>query len=181
LQENAAYVLERDEMLAFSRSIRARFALYPRCLQAGKLAAMSTSNSASSSSPIIPFVNGRKPQDFSILTKIDGVVEASEPNALFPDYSDRSFLPPIPSREVAHAFLPPIHIEQRYPPKRGDPAMVRAISGSRKSMEEAIAEMLDRAQVNLYGQFSKRNRVRKDDERTTELRGENHLQGNGSQ
>jgi len=78
--------------------------------------------------------------------------------ACFPDYSDVSFLPPIPLPAKWHTqFLPPIHIEQRYPPEAaGDPAMVRAISREvRKSMEEAIAEMLDRRRSIFYGSIFK--------------------------
>jgi 1-acyl-sn-glycerol-3-phosphate acyltransferase len=156
-QENAAYVLERDEMLGvFPEGIRGAFALYRDAYKLGKFGRDEYVKIAlRHRAPIIPFITIGSAEIFPILTKIDwGWWKRATEWPAFPITPTFPFLPPIPLPAKWHTqFLPPIHIEQRYPPEAaGDPAMVRAISREvRTSMEEAIAEMLRRRKSIFYG------------------------------
>lgn len=156
-QENAAYVLERDEMLGlFPEGIRGAFALYRDAYRLGKFGRDEYVKIAlRHRAPIIPFVTVGSAEIFPILKKFDWAwwKRLTEWPAL-PITPTFPFLPPVPLPAKWHTqFLEPIHIEQRYPPEAaGDPATVRAISLEvRNTMEEAIGEMLRRRKSIFYG------------------------------
>jgi 1-acyl-sn-glycerol-3-phosphate acyltransferase/nucleoside-diphosphate-sugar epimerase len=156
-QENAAYVLERDEMLGlFPEGIRGAFSLYRDAYKMGKFGRDEYVKIAlRHRAPIVPFVTVGSAEIFPILKKWDWAWwKRNTEWPTFPITPTFPFLPPIPLPAKWHTqFLEPIHIEQRYPPEAaGDPSMVRAISREvRKSMEEAIAEMLRRRKSIFYG------------------------------
>lgn len=160
-QENAAYVLERDEMLGlFPEGIRGAFALYRDAYKLGKFGRDEYVKIAlRHRAPIIPFVTVGSAEIFPILKKLDWAwwKRYTEWPAL-PITPTFPFLPPVPLPAKWHTqFLPPIHVEERYPPEAaGDPATVRAISLEvRNSMEEAIGEMLRRRKSIFYGSIFK--------------------------
>jgi 1-acyl-sn-glycerol-3-phosphate acyltransferase/nucleoside-diphosphate-sugar epimerase len=156
-QENAAYVLERDEMLGlFPEGIRGAFVLYRDAYKLGKFGRDEYVKIAlRHRAPIIPFVTIGSAEIFPILKKLDWAwwKRHTEWPAL-PITPTFPFLPPVPLPAKWHSqFLEPIHIEQRYPPEAADDAStVRAISLEvRNSMEEALGEMLRRRKSIFYG------------------------------
>lgn len=156
-QENAAYVLERDEMLGlFPEGIRGAFSLYRDAYKLGKFGRDEYVKIAlRHRAPIIPFVTIGSAEIFPILKKLDWAwwKRHTEWPAL-PITPTFPFLPPVPLPAKWHTqILEPIHIEERYPPEAaGDPSTVRAISLEvRNSMEEAIREMLRRRKSIFYG------------------------------
>jgi 1-acyl-sn-glycerol-3-phosphate acyltransferase/nucleoside-diphosphate-sugar epimerase len=156
-QENAAYVLERDEMLGlFPEGIRGAFALYRDAYKLGKFGRDDYVKIAlRHRAPIIPFVTVGSAEIFPILKKLDWAwwKRHTEWPAL-PITPTFPFLPPVPLPAKWHTqFLEPIHVEQRYPPEAADdPATVRAISLEvRNSMAEAISGMLHRRKSIFYG------------------------------
>jgi 1-acyl-sn-glycerol-3-phosphate acyltransferase/nucleoside-diphosphate-sugar epimerase len=156
-QENAAYVLERDEMLGlFPEGIRGAFALYRDAYKLGKFGRDEYVKIAlRNRAPIIPFVTVGSAEIFPILKKLDWAwwKRITEWPAL-PITPTFPFLPPVPLPAKWHTqFLEPLHIEKRYPPEAADdPATVRAISLEvRNSMAEAISSMLHRRKSIFYG------------------------------
>lgn len=156
-QENAAYVLERDEMVGlFPEGIRGAFSLYRDAYKLGKFGRDEYVKIAlRHRAPIIPFVTIGSAEIFPILKKLDWAwwKRLTEWPAL-PITPTFPFLPPVPLPAKWHTqILEPIHIELRYPPEAaGDPATVRAISLEvRNSMQEAIGEMLRRRKSIFYG------------------------------
>ncbi|HMG74116.1 MAG TPA: 1-acyl-sn-glycerol-3-phosphate acyltransferase [Pyrinomonadaceae bacterium] len=156
-QENAAYVLERDELLGlFPEGIRGAFSLYRDAYKLGKFGRDEYVKLAlRHRAPIIPFVTVGSAEIFPILKKLDWAwwKRHTEWPAL-PITPTFPFLPPVPLPAKWHTqFLEPIHIEQRYPPEAAsDPSTVRAISLEvRNNMEDAIGEMLRRRKSVFYG------------------------------
>jgi 1-acyl-sn-glycerol-3-phosphate acyltransferase len=156
-QENAAYVLERDEMLGlFPEGIRGAFALYRDAYKLGKFGRDEYVKLAlRHRAPIIPFVTVGSAEIFPILKKWDwSWWKRNTEWPAFPITPTFPFLPPVPLPAKWHSqFLEPIHIEQRYPPEAADdPSTVRAISMEvRNIMEEAIGKMLNRRKSIFYG------------------------------
>ena len=145
-QENADYVLGRDEMLAiYPEGIRGAFALYRDAYRLGKFGRdeyvkMALRNRA----PIIPFVTVGSAEIFPILGKLNWSWWKRHTEWPFFPLTPTWPLVPVPLPSKWHTqFLPPIHIENRYPPEAADDAAtVRAISREvRSRLEETIAEM----------------------------------------
>lgn len=155
-QENADYVLERDEMLAiYPEGIRGAFALYRDAYRLGKFGRdeyvkMALRNRA----PIIPFVTIGSAEIFPIIGKLNwGWWKRHTEWPFFPLTPTWPLLPvPLPSKWHTQ-FLPPIHIEHRYPPEAvDDAATVRAISREvRERMEETIKELRSRRKSIFFG------------------------------
>jgi len=145
-QENADHVLGRDEMLAiYPEGIRGAFSLYRDAYRLGKFGRdeyvkMALRNRA----PIIPFVTIGSAETFPILGKLNwGWWKRHTEWPFFPLTPTWPLLPvPLPSKWHTQ-FLPPIHIEHRYPPEAADDAAtVRAIRREvRARLEETIIEM----------------------------------------
>lgn len=156
-QENAAYVLERDEMLGlFPEGIRGAFMLYRDAYKLGRFGRDEFVKIAlRHRAPIIPFVTVGSAETFPILKKVDwGWWKRQTEWPSFPITPTFPFLPPLPLPAKWHTcFLEPMHIEDRYPPEAAnDPATVRAISLEVKNhMQEAISEMLRRRKSIFYG------------------------------
>lgn len=160
-QENAAYVLERDEILGiFPEGIRGAFALYRNAYKMGKFGRDEYVKIAlRHRAPIIPFVTVGSAEIFPILKKWDWSWWKRQTEwPAFPITPTFPFLPPVPLPAKWHTqFLEPIHIEQRYPPEAAaDPTTVRAISQDvRNIMQEAIAGMLSRRRSIFFGSIFK--------------------------
>lgn len=156
-QENAAYVLDRDEMLGlFPEGIRGAFSLYRDAYKIGKFGRDEYVKLAlRHRAPIVPFVTVGSAEIFPILKKWDwSWWKRNTEWPTFPITPTFPFLPPVPLPAKWHTqFLEPIHIEQRYPPEAaGDPSTVRAISLEvRRTMEEALGEMLRRRKSIFFG------------------------------
>jgi len=159
-QENADYVLERDEMLGiFPEGIHGAFMLYKNAYRLGKFGRdefvkMALRNNA----PIIPFVTVGSAEIFPIFKKIEW--------RWWKHYSEWPCLPitptfpllPVPLPSKWHTqFLAPIHVEKWYPPEDADdPVIVRMISNDvRSKMEKAIEEIRSRRKSIFYGSVFK--------------------------
>jgi len=172
-QENAAYVLERDEMLGlFPEGIRGAFALYRDAYKLGKFGRDEYVKLAlRHRAPIVPFVTVGSAEIFPILKKLDwSWWKRNTEWPAFPITPTFPFLPPVPLPAKWHSqFLEPIHIEQRYPPEAAnDPSTVRAISLEvRNIMGEAIGKMLSRRKSIFYGSvFNGQNGERREYEKS---------------
>ena len=156
-QENAAYVLERDEMLGlFPEGIRGAFSLYRDAYKIGKFGRDEYVKLAlRHRAPIVPFVTVGSAEIFPILKKWDWAWwKRNTEWPTFPITPTFPFLPPVPLPAKWHTqFLEPIHLEQRYPPEAAtDPATVRAISLEvRGVMEKAVGDLLRRRKSIFYG------------------------------
>ena len=155
-QENADYVLERDEIVGiFPEGIHGAFALYKDAYRLGKLGRDEFVKIAlRNQAPIIPFVTVGSAEIFPIFKKIEWRwwKRYSEWPCL-PLTPTFPFLPlPLPSKWHTQ-FLTPIHVENLYSRSAAeDPATVRAISREVKSeMEVAIQRMLGRRKSIFYG------------------------------
>ena len=142
-QENGDYVLQHDELLGvFPEGIRGAFTMYKRAYTLGKFGRdefvrMALRNRA----PIFPFVTVGSAEIYPILKRVDW--------SWFKRYTEWPFLPitaaPFPLPSKWHTmFLPPLHIEEQYPPEAADdPKTVRLISVEvRQRMQAAIDGML---------------------------------------
>jgi 1-acyl-sn-glycerol-3-phosphate acyltransferase len=164
-QENADYMLERDELLSlYPEGINGAFMFYKDCYKLGKFGRdefvkMALRNSA----PIVPFVTVGSAEIFPIFKKIDW--------RWWKRYSEWPCLPitptfpllPVPLPSKWHTqFLAPIHIEKRHPPEAADdPVIVRLISHEvRSRMEEAIEEILSKRKSIFYGTVFNQNASR---------------------
>jgi 1-acyl-sn-glycerol-3-phosphate acyltransferase/nucleoside-diphosphate-sugar epimerase len=156
-QENADYVLQRDELLGvFPEGIRGAFRPYTRAYTLGKFGRdefvrMALRNRA----PLLPFVTVGSAEIFPIVGRIDW--------SAFKRYTEWPFLPitvpfPLPSKWHTQ-FLPPIHVEATYPPEAAeDPDVVRLISlDVRKRMQAAIDDMRSRRRSIFFGALSPRS------------------------
>ena len=150
-QENGDYVLERDELLGvFPEGIRGAFTMYKRAYTLGKFGRdeyvrMALRNKA----PILPFVTVGSAEIYPILGRVDW--------PWFKRYTEWPFLPvtnPVPLPTKWHTrFLPPMHVEERYPPEAADdPTIVRTISVEvRQRMQATVDEMLLRRRSVFSG------------------------------
>jgi len=159
-QENADYVLERDEILGiFPEGIHGAFMLYKNAYRLGKFGRdefvkMALRNSA----PIVPFVTVGSAEIFPIFKKIDWRwwKRYSEWPCL-PITPTFPFLPlPLPSKWHTQ-FLAPIHVEKWHAPEDADdPVIVRMISHDvRSKLEQAIEEIRSRRKSIFYGSVFK--------------------------
>ena len=150
-QENGDYVLQRDELLGvFPEGIRGAFTMYKRAYTLGKFGRdeyvrMALRNRA----PILPFVTVGSAEIYPIWGRVDW--------PWFKRYTEWPFLPvtnPFPLPTKWHTrFLPPLHIEETYPPEAADdPAIVRQISVEvRHRMQATVDEMLLRRRSIFSG------------------------------
>jgi 1-acyl-sn-glycerol-3-phosphate acyltransferase/nucleoside-diphosphate-sugar epimerase len=151
-QENGDWVLQRDELLGvFPEGIRGAFTMYKRAYVLGKFGRdefvrMALRNRA----PLYPFVTVGSAEIYPILKRVDW--------SWFKRYTEWPFLPitaapfPLPSKWHTR-FLPPMHVEEQYPPGAADdPALVHQISLEvRQRMQAAIDEMLLRRRSIFRG------------------------------
>ena len=151
-QENGDYVLQHDELLGvFPEGIQGAFTLYKRAYVLGKFGRdefvrMALRNRA----PLYPFVTVGSAEIYPILKRVDW--------KWFKRYTEWPFLPitaapfPLPSKWHTR-FLPPMHIEEQYPPEAADdPVVVHRISlETRQRMQAAIDEMLLRRRSIFRG------------------------------
>jgi 1-acyl-sn-glycerol-3-phosphate acyltransferase/nucleoside-diphosphate-sugar epimerase len=155
-QENADYVLAREEMLAiYPEGIRGAFSLYRDAYRLGKFGRdeyvkMALRNRA----PLVPFVTVGSAETFPIIGKLNwGWWKRNTDWPFFPLTPTWPLLPvPLPSKWHTQ-FLAPVHVEHRYPPEAADdPTTVRAISQEiRGRMEEAMTELRRRRKSIFYG------------------------------
>jgi len=155
-QQNAAYVLERDELLGvFPEGIHGAFVRYSQAYRLhdfhrDAFVKMALRHRA----PIIPFVTVGSAEIFPILSKIK--------SRLWTKYSEWPAFPitptfpwiPIPLPSKWHTcFLPPIHIENEYPPSAAtNTALVRRISHEvKEKMQRAVDDMLERRRFIFFG------------------------------
>jgi 1-acyl-sn-glycerol-3-phosphate acyltransferase/nucleoside-diphosphate-sugar epimerase len=159
-QDNADYVLKRDEMVGiFPEGIRGAFRLYRDAYLLGKFGRDEFVKLAlRHQAPIIPFVTVGSAETFPILKRLDwGWWKRQTEWPFFPLTPTWPLLPvPLPSKWHTQ-FLEPIHIEHHYPPEAADdPAIVHAISNDvRCRMQEAITSMLRRRKSIFYGSVFK--------------------------
>jgi 1-acyl-sn-glycerol-3-phosphate acyltransferase len=155
-QRNAAYVLEREELLGvFPEGIRGAFVRYSRAYQVqdfhrDAFVKMALRHRA----PIIPFVTVGSAEIFPVLGEIK--------SKWWTKYTDWPSFPitptfpvfPLPLPSKWHTrFLPAMHVEQEFPASAaGNPEIVRAISRTvRERMQEAIDEMLQKRRSVFFG------------------------------
>jgi 1-acyl-sn-glycerol-3-phosphate acyltransferase len=164
-QENAAYVLEKDEMLGlFPEGIRGAFALYRDAYKLNKFGRDEYVKIAlRHRAPIVPFVTVGSAEIFPIFKAVDWAWwKRNTEWPTFPITPTFPFLPPVPLPAKWHTqFLDPIHLEERYPPEAADePETVRAISLEvRGRMTEAIREMLSQRKSIFFGSIFKERPV----------------------
>jgi 1-acyl-sn-glycerol-3-phosphate acyltransferase len=158
-QENADYVLERDEMLGiYPEGIRGAFTMYREAYRLGKFGRDEFVKMAlRHRAPLVPFVTVGNAEIFPIFARIDW--------SWWKRWTEWPFFPiappwplaPVPLPSKWHTqFLPPLHIEDRYPPEAADdPVAVHAISQEvRSSMQEAVDGMLRRRKGIFFGSLS---------------------------
>jgi len=155
-RENADYVLQHDELLViYPEGIEGAFRFYREAYRLGKFGRDEYVKTAlRNSAPIVPFVTVGSAEIFPIFGRIDW--------RWWKEYSLWPFIPitptfpllPLPLPTKWHTqFLPPLHIEQQYPPEAArDPVIVRAISQDvQHRMQEAIDGMLKRRKSIFFG------------------------------
>lgn len=155
-QENADYVLERDELLGmYPEGIRGAFTMYREAYRLGKFGRDEFVKMAlRSRAPLVPFVTVGNAEIFPIFGRIHW--------SWWKRWTEWPFFPiappwplaPVPLPSKWHTrFLPALHIEDRYPPEAAeDPATVHAISQEvRGRMQEAIEGMLRRRKSIFFG------------------------------
>jgi 1-acyl-sn-glycerol-3-phosphate acyltransferase len=159
-QENADYVLQREELLGmYPEGIRGAFTMYREAYRLGKFGRdefvrMALRNRA----PLVPFVTVGNAEIFPILARIDwGWWKRWTEWPFFPIAPPWPLAPvPLPSKWHTQ-FLAPLHIEDCYRPEDADdPAIVRAISQEvRERMQTAIERLLDRRKSIFFGSIFK--------------------------
>jgi 1-acyl-sn-glycerol-3-phosphate acyltransferase len=156
-QENADFVLKRDEILGiFPEGIKGAFLLYRDAYKLTKFGRDEFVKIAlRHRAPIVPFVTVGSAEIFPILKKVNwGWWKRNTEWPTFPITPTWPFVGAIPLPSKWHTqFLQPLHIEDRYPPEAADdPEVVSAISQEvRSRMEQAIREMLRRRQSIFFG------------------------------
>lgn len=159
-QQNADYVLSRDELVGFyPEGIQGAFRYIRGVYTLGRFGRnefvkMALRNRA----PIVPFVTVGNAEIFPILARIKWKWWTRF--SLWPYFPIAPPFPllPIPLPSKWHVqFLEPLHIEREYPPEAAqDPAIVRAISQEvRTRMQRAIDDMLARRKSIFYGSIFK--------------------------
>jgi 1-acyl-sn-glycerol-3-phosphate acyltransferase len=156
-QENADYVLKRDEIVGiFPEGIKGAFLLYRDAYKLTKFGRDEFVKIAlRHRAPIVPFVTVGSAEIFPILKKVNWAWwKRNTEWPTFPITPTWPFLGAVPLPSKWHTqFLEPLHIENRYPPEAADdPEVVSAISKEvRSRMEQAIGEMLRRRQSIFFG------------------------------
>ena len=156
-QENADYVLKRDEIVGiFPEGIKGAFLLYRDAYKLTKFGRDEFVKIAlRHRAPIVPFVTVGSAEIFPILKKVNWAWwKRNTEWPTFPITPTWPFLGAVPLPSKWHTqFLEPLHIENRYPPEAADdPEVVSAISREvRSRMEQAIGEMLRRRQSIFFG------------------------------
>ncbi len=152
-QENADWVLSRDQLLAiFPEGIRGAFTFYRDAYKLGRFGRDDFVKIAlRHRAPIVPFITVGSAEIFPIFGRVDW--------PWLKRFSEWPFLPitptmgtvPLPSKWHTW-FLEPIDVEG-YPSEAArDPAVVRALSRQvRRRMEAAIAELLRRRKSIFWG------------------------------
>jgi 1-acyl-sn-glycerol-3-phosphate acyltransferase/nucleoside-diphosphate-sugar epimerase len=148
-RENADYVLQRDELLAFyPEGIQGAFRYYRGVYQLGKFGRDEYVKFAlRNRAPIVPFVTVGSAEIFPVLAKFNW--RWWKEQSLWPCFPIAPPFPllPLPLPTKWHTqFLEPLHVECHYPPEAAnDLATVREISQEvRARMQNAIDEMLKR-------------------------------------
>jgi len=156
-QENADFVLKRDEILGiFPEGIKGAFLLYRDAYKLTKFGRDEFVKIAlRHRAPIVPFVTVGSAEIFPIIKKVNwGWWKRNTEWPTFPITPTWPLVGAIPLPSKWHTqFLQPLHIEDRYPPEAADdPEVVSAISQEvRSRMEQAIGEMLRRRQSIFFG------------------------------
>jgi 1-acyl-sn-glycerol-3-phosphate acyltransferase/nucleoside-diphosphate-sugar epimerase len=155
-RENADYVLQRDELLAFyPEGIQGAFRYYRGVYQLGKFGRDEYVKFAlRNRAPIVPFVTIGSAEIFPVLAKIQW--RWWKKKSLWPCFPIAPPFPllPLPLPTKWHTqFLEPFHVEQHYPPEAAnDAATVQAISQEVKQrMQVAIDDMLRRRKSIFFG------------------------------
>jgi 1-acyl-sn-glycerol-3-phosphate acyltransferase len=159
-KESAQRILESEELVGiFPEGIQGAFTRYRDSykLQAfGRNAFIKLA--LAHRAPIIPFVTVGSAEIFPILGKIESKWWNQYTEwPCFPLTPTFPILPfPLPSKWHTR-FLPPLHIENSYPPEAAnDRSVVKAISLEvRKRMQDAIDEMLERRRSIFWGSVFK--------------------------
>jgi nucleoside-diphosphate-sugar epimerase/1-acyl-sn-glycerol-3-phosphate acyltransferase len=154
--ENAAYVLDREEILAiYPEGIRGAFTMYRSAYRAGpSWRADFVEMALRHQAPIIPFVTVGSAEIFPILGRIDW--------RWWKRYTSWPFFPitptfpliPLPLPSKWHMqFLPPLHVERSNPPEAADDATVvaRISETVKQQIEEAAHRMLQRRRSIFFG------------------------------
>ena len=156
-QENADFVLQRDEILGlYPEGIKGAFLLYRDAYKLTKFGRDEFVKIAlRHRAPIVPFVTVGSAEIFPIIKKVNWAWwKRNTEWPTFPITPTWPFIGAIPLPAKWHTqFLEPLHIEDRYPPEAADdPEVVSAISQDvRSRMEKAIAEMLRRRRSIFFG------------------------------
>ena len=159
-QQTADFILERDELLGiFPEGIEGAFTAYRDAYQLQEFGRdafvkMALRNRA----PIVPFVTVGSAEIFPIFGRLKWRFWTRYTEwPYFPITATFPLLPlPLPSKWHTQ-FLPPIHIEQQYPPEAAqDKNVVKAISMEvRRQMQQAVDEMLQRRRSIFFGSIFK--------------------------
>jgi 1-acyl-sn-glycerol-3-phosphate acyltransferase/nucleoside-diphosphate-sugar epimerase len=166
-QENAEYVLKRDEIVGiFPEGIKGAFLLYR---DAYKLTRFGRDEFVKIAlrhrAPIVPFVTVGSAEIFPIFKKVNWAWwKRNTEWPTFPITPTFPLLPALPLPSKWHTqFLEPLHVEDRYPPEAADdPEVVSAISQEvRSRMETAIGEMLRRRRSIFFGSVFEDNPPRR--------------------
>ena len=154
-QENADYVLERDELLTiYPEGIRGAFSLFRQPYRLKRFRDDYVKIALRHRAPIIPFVTVGSAEIFPILARIDW--------SWWKRWTEWPFFPitptwpllPVPLPTKWHLqFLAPIHVADRYPPEAADDtAVVKEITAEVKArLAQAIDQMLSRRKSIWYG------------------------------
>jgi 1-acyl-sn-glycerol-3-phosphate acyltransferase/nucleoside-diphosphate-sugar epimerase len=169
-RENAAYVLDRDEILGvYPEGIRGAFTPYRRAYSiAASWRDEFVTIALRHRAPIVPFVTVGSAEIFPILGRIDWPWWKRQTGwPCFPLTPTFPLVPlPLPSKWHTQ-FLAPIHVERLYPADAADdPATVRQISDTVKQrIAEAAQSMVRRRRSVFFGSvFDSRSTL---EERTT--------------
>ncbi|MBT4137849.1 MAG: hypothetical protein HOE48_08040 [Candidatus Latescibacteria bacterium] len=159
-QENADYVLGRDEILGiYPEGIHGAFTAYKNAYQLGKFGREEYVKIAlRNRAPIVPFVTVGTPEMFPIIAKLNW--RWWKRFSLWPCFPIAPPFPllPVPLPSKWHIrFLDPIHIEKEYPPEAADDtAVVKEISARIKQrMQDAMDEMVAKRKHVFWGSIFK--------------------------
>jgi 1-acyl-sn-glycerol-3-phosphate acyltransferase len=167
-QENAEYVLKRDEIVGiFPEGIKGAFLLYRDAYKLTKFGRDEFVKIAlRHRAPIVPFVTVGSAEIFPIVKKVNWAWwKRNTEWPTFPITPTWPFVGAIPLPSKWHTqFLEPLHVEDRYPPEAADDAeVVSAISNEvRQRMEQAIGEMLRRRRSIFFGSIFEDERSHQD-------------------
>jgi 1-acyl-sn-glycerol-3-phosphate acyltransferase/nucleoside-diphosphate-sugar epimerase len=153
--ENADYVLERAGLLAiFPEGIHGAFKLYRDAYRLDKLSNEFVRMALRNKAPIIPFVTLGSAEIFPVLAQVKSVFWKRFAEWPCIPITPTFPLLPVPLPTKWHMlFLPPLHIEQQYPPEAAaeDRVVQRIAEEVRQRMEEAWQGMRKRRRSLFYG------------------------------